>query len=121
MDFSELRTRWLPDKKKWQLLEPLVWRAGTAEEVIVPAGFITDIDSVPRVPFVYAKYKGMAVKSAVVHDWLCNASDVGWAEAAHKFLLAMQDEGLPWEIRYPIYLGVRAYGIARRKEGAWSR
>ena len=117
--FSPLKTRYIPPAL-WQLIAPLIWREGTDDEITVPVGFLTDLDSVPRIPGVYAKYKGRAVSSAVLHDYLCAHPAYGWAEAARIFLEAMADEGLRWRIRYTIYIAVRAYGMARLKRGAWS-
>ena len=120
MMFTDLHLGYLPAQKQWELLSPLTWRPGTPEAITVPAGYVTDLDSVPRVPVIHARYKGQATKSAVLHDWLCDSPEYGWAEAARIFLSAMADEGLPRRDRWPIYLAVRAYGIATGKRGAWS-
>lgn len=78
-------------------------------EVEVPEGYLTDLDSVPRIPFIYAWLKGRAIKSAVIHDWLYyNKADR--KQADNIFLEAMKDEGVPVYRRVPIYLAVRAFG-----------
>ena len=117
--FSPLETEFIPPNM-WRLSLPMVWRPGTSDQITVPEGFVTDLDSVPRIPLVYAKYKGRTTKAAVLHDYLCHRHDYGWAEAANIFLEAMKDEGVAWRIRYTIYIAVRAYGLARLKRGAWS-
>lgn len=118
MGFSPLKMKYV-GPEKWKLCWPLAWRKGTADEIVVPAGFVTDLDSVPRVPFAYTAFKGRAVKSAVLHDFLCEKEGFPWKKGAGIFLEAMKDEGLPWHIRWPIYLAVRGYGMASFKGGAW--
>jgi len=86
--------------------------------VQVPKGFVTDIDSVPRIPGVYALYKGHATYSAVVHDWLYEQGR-GKIAADRTFLAAMKHEGLPIWRRWPIFLGVAIFGwlIYKEKSG----
>jgi hypothetical protein len=42
-------------------------------EIIIPAGFYTDFCSVPRAPFAYLLYGGIAEEAGVVHDALYSA------------------------------------------------
>lgn len=93
---------------EWELTEPLIY-LGNDNPIVVPAGFRTDLDSVPRVPVVYAVFKGRAVRSAVVHDYLYE-SQRGKAFADRTFLEAMRHEGVPSRWRYPIYWAVVLFG-----------
>ena len=83
---------------------------------VVPEGFKTDLDSVPRVPVVYALFKGRTTKAAVIHDWMY-VTNKGKFLADKTFLEAMKAEGLPWYHRWPIYIAVTLFGwpIYRRK------
>lgn len=55
----------------WQLLAPLVYESKVAAQTfVVPADFVTDLASVPRLPFAYLLTGGLAHGAAVVHDWL---------------------------------------------------
>lgn len=90
--------------RKWSLVRPLLYFHPTGT-IIVPTGFISDLDSVPRIPWAYAAFKGRAVKAAVVHDYLY-ATQAGKAYADRIFLDAMKDEKVPPYLRYPIYWGV---------------
>lgn len=92
----------------WKLVEPLTYRGGQVP-ITVPAGFVTDMDSVPRVPVVYAAFKGRAVRAAVVHDHLYERQR-GKAFADSIFLKAMKHEGVPARWRYPIYWAVKLFG-----------
>jgi len=89
--------------------KPFKYTTKEGIKVEVPKGYSTDLDSVPRVPFVHAWLKGRTTKSAIIHDWLYdNKHDR--AEADKIFLEAMKDEGVPAWRRMPIYLAVRSFG-----------
>lgn len=93
---------------KWELTEPLFY-FGLLNPIVVPSGFRTDLDSVPRLPLIYAVFKGRAVRAAVVHDYLYE-SQRGKKFADNTFLKAMKHEGLPARWRYPIYWAVVLFG-----------
>lgn len=97
------------ETRRWIVQESFEYVAKKIGTVEVPMGFSTDLDSVPRIPFLYAWLKGRATKSAVVHDWLYyNYHDR--KEADKIFLQAMEDEGVPVWRRIPIYSAVRSFG-----------
>lgn len=99
---------------------PLVWEGrlksledpwGRPTRFVVPVGFASDFDSVPRLPFVYWRLKSRApVDAAVLHDWLYRQGTPSRAEADHVFYVAMATRGVPWRYRFPIWLGVRLGG-----------
>lgn len=91
----------------------------------VPAGFETDLDSVPRLPLAYWLMKGRAFKSAVLHDYLYY---VGYPrEFADDVMFgAMVSEGVCDATRRAIYAGLRvggwaAYNKHREREAAEKR
>lgn len=62
----------------WELSLPLVYESDVAGRTIaVPAGFVTDLASVPRLPFAYLLTGGIAHAAAVVHDWLYTTHAIG--------------------------------------------
>jgi hypothetical protein len=66
----------------WRLLDPLVYDSDLVRRIIVvPAGFVTDFASVPRVPFAYWIAGDVAHPAAVVHDWEYTSHDVDRATA----------------------------------------
>lgn len=81
-------------------------------DITVPTGFITDLDSVPRIPVFYMVLKGRTTKAAIVHDFLyTNGTD---REAADKtFLQLMELERVRRRYRLPIYWAVRIFGGSR--------
>jgi hypothetical protein len=92
-------------KTHWRLERPLI-RDGFLP---VPAGFVTDLDSVPRIPVIHTIFKGRAVESSVIHDFYYRTGQTrSYADAV--FLRAMQAEGVRRRYRYPIYWAVRLFG-----------
>jgi hypothetical protein len=60
----------------WSLNKPFycyVDNDGQKVEIIIPAEFITDFASVPRLPFAYLLYGGIGNRAGVVHDALYSA------------------------------------------------
>ena len=105
-----------------QLLSDLMFGSKHIGLVVVPAGYITDFASVPRLPFAYMLTGGAAQKSATVHDKLCDdwrktkGKAITWALAAKVFLEAMTHEGVPAWRRHAMYVGVLSYGVVTFKK-----
>lgn len=78
----------------------------------VPEGFITDLDSVPRIPIFYLVFKGRTTKAAIVHDYLYSNSS-NRKEADQTFLALMELEKVRRRYRLPIYWAVRIFGGSR--------
>lgn len=89
------------------------WTYGT---FTVPKGFITDLDSIPKIPYLYSLFKGRASWSAVIHDYLYHSGEVSRKSADDLFLLDMKKERIGWLYRHLIYLAVRTFGWL-----AWNR
>jgi hypothetical protein len=94
----------------YRLVWPFVFVSESGVRYEVPAGFITDFDSVPALPLVYWLLKGHTNYAAVVHDYLYESKAVSRREADRIFLEAMKVEKVPWYRRIPIYVGVRIGG-----------
>jgi hypothetical protein len=93
------------NSNKWRITSPLMYFSNHNLTVVVPTGFVTDLDSIPRIPIIYAALKGRAVKSAIIHDYLYREQR-GKRFADALFLQAMKDEGIAAGWRYAIYWGV---------------
>lgn len=99
----------------------------------IPAGFLTDLASVPRIPIAWLLAGGTANAAAVVHDYLYHNKALVRAEteeigkrASRKwiareicddiFLQAMIDTRVPAWRRELIFFAVRSFGwLAYRK------
>lgn len=96
----------------YQVGAPLVYERPNGEEIAVPAGFRTDLASVPRVFWrVFPRDAGGYRAAAVVHDYLCGTHP--WGEAADVFDEAMRDCGAGWLQRQLIVGSVRLWGVFR--------
>lgn len=82
-------------KDEWKLLETFKATAlsedGETFEIAVPAGFITDLASVPRLPGMYMLFGGRARRSAILHDYLYE-TQAGKDFADEVFYAAMRNE-----------------------------
>jgi len=110
---SKLRTEKI-DKNKWQLTDELMYFSESVWKLIkVPAGFITDLASVPRLPLAYMLAGGKAQEPAVVHDYLYSTKmftrDV-CDDIFYEAILASKQHG--WFTANIMWAGVRLGGWA---------
>lgn len=85
-------------------------------DIEVPAGFITDFASVPRIFWSILPPFGRYTKSAVLHDFLCEEWKKGKntrKKADSIFLESMKAVGVKRLTRVLLYLGVRIYAILK--------
>jgi len=111
---TELGITLLDNSDGWRLDRPLVYDSDLVGRVTAPAGFRTDLASVPRVPIVYLMWGDRAHRESVIHDYLFRIDatpDVSWSKANRVFLEAMKCRGVAWWIRYPMYSGVMVGSI----------
>lgn len=95
----------------WRLTEPLIYQSDVLGKTItVPAGFVTDFASVPRLPVAYLLAGGEANEAAVIHDYLYHSHDVPRADADAVLEEAMGVTGQPWWRRKLMWAGVRVFG-----------
>lgn len=99
----------------WLLLGPLGYQSELIGLVTVPAGFVTDLASVPRLPVAFFLAGGLAHAAAVVHDWLYTTHQTDRATADAVFKEAAQACGVSAWRAYLMWLGVRAGGA-----GSWA-
>lgn len=98
---------------KWKLLEPFEYHVGSypSNEVItVPAGFVTDLASIPRLFWnIFPPYDKYA-KAAIIHDYLYVNSINTKKYADNIFLEAMTVLGVETWRKYIIYWAVVLFG-----------
>ena len=111
------------DGRRWRLVEPFeYYRTGTEHlRYEVPAGFVTDFASVPRLLWPILPPYGRYGKAAVLHDWLYRSALVDRDEADFIFKEAMEILGVAqWKTRL-LYWGVRIFGAKRFKQSRKER
>lgn len=116
-------------RRQWKLVEPLAYRTDVAggRTIEVPAGYVTDFSSVPRIPIVFTLTGDCAHRAAVVHDYLygqqgaigdgylpltrAQCDDVFHEAMAADGVDDFEDEEPEWR-RALMWAGVRAGGWA---------
>jgi hypothetical protein len=103
---------------KWELGGPLNYQSVKCGAIVdVPAGFVTDFASVPRLPFAYLLVGNIAHRPAVVHDFLYQTHWTSKRKADHIFLEAMKTVGIAWWRREIMYLAVKYFGRSSYRSG----
>lgn len=104
------------DRRRWKLISPFEYHVGEypSETVItVPAGFVTDLASVPRILWPIFPPNGKYAKAAIVHDYLYSQGSVSRLYADKVFAEAMKVLRVPsWKIKlmyYAVRLGGRRH------------
>lgn len=97
---------------EWVLLEPLAFESDVLGRVIeVPVGFPTDLGTVPRLPFAYLFFAGIANEAATLHDYLYSGAEkISRKQADEVFSEAMKASGTGIFRRWPMWLAVRVAG-----------
>jgi len=80
------------------------------EEVTVPAGFVTDLASIPRLFWQALRPEGRYSFAAVVHDYLYWEQNRPREEADKILKFAMEDSKVNPKLVETIYLAVRTFG-----------
>lgn len=99
------------DGRVWELIEAFSYKSDQFDRVIdIPAGFMTDFASIPRVFWRILPPTGQYGKAAVVHDWLYRTGAVTRAQADAIFLEGMLDLNVPNRTAQTMYWAVRLFG-----------
>lgn len=113
------------DARRWRLVEPVCY-AGNIDRFIVPAGYVTDFASVPRVAVWLVPAYGRYTAPAILHDYLITdcipAGRITSVDVDGLFRRAMRESGVPPVKRWLMWAGVR-WGAAfnRHRSAGWWR
>ena len=110
---TPLKVMPLPDGRTWELCEGFSYYTGNAASdflISVPAGFVTDFASVPRILWWLLPPWGRYGKAAVIHDWLYKSKPWSRRRCDSIFLEGMKVLGVSWATRTTMYGAVRAFG-----------
>ena len=102
---------------EWKLIYPLVWAIDgdgyRMPDIEVPAGFVTDLASVPKLLRGLLDPTDPSRRPAVLHDWLyCsqNKHDYTRQQADALFRVALRADGSSAVAAFIYHAGVRAGG-----------
>ena len=106
------------DEDRWRLLEPLHARSSLVGDVIVPAGFVSDFMSVPKlVPILHVILKSRGRKESTVHDYLYETALYPRLLCDDVFAELLRVRREPEALVALIYAGVRVGGASRYRGG----
>jgi hypothetical protein len=121
---SSLDLRAHDEPNEWVVLAILAYSHEMFGTIGVPAGFITDLASIPRLLRSVFNVNGRSREAAVLHDYLyCSQGLNGWlsrAQCDRIFRDAMRDRGVNWLQRVAMWAGVRLGGWlywSKRRDG----
>jgi hypothetical protein len=99
------------DARHWRLARELRYDSAVMRaRLIIPAGLVTDLSSVPRIPLAYWLAGDTGRKAGVVHDFLYRHRLESRATADAVFREALRADGVPrWRVAL-MYAGVRLGG-----------
>jgi hypothetical protein len=104
------------DDGMWRIMSPFRYQSDVAGITFsVPAGFTSDLASVPRLPVVYLLTGGRASEAAVIHDWIYTHKMVPRRIADGVLREASAVTGVSWWVRNLMWAGVRAFGWSHWK------
>lgn len=100
------------DPDFWIVRQPLVWCDANFGRIAVPAGFRTDLASIPRALRNLPSFdpNGRSRRAAVTHDWLYSWQALGQPRSDDFLRAAMVAEGCDSEAAQAFYDAVKWFG-----------
>ncbi|EMC1696318.1 DUF1353 domain-containing protein [Salmonella enterica] len=97
---------------RWRVYEPFEFYLSddNSDVIEVPAGFVTDLATIPRIFWTILPPDGKYAKAAIIHDWMYDNALRTKKEADKIFLDGMTVLGVPKWKRAVMYQAVRLFG-----------
>ena len=95
---------------EWVVLNPLIYESLSGRSYGIPAGFITDLASIPALLRPLYSQNDASRKAAVLHDSRYCLKHGDRKDADELFLEALERSGVGFLRRWSMYAGVRAGG-----------
>ena len=101
----------------WELVE--AFTVTPVPPMTVPAGFKTDLASIPRLLRGIIPQVGRHIQPAIAHDYCYRVAKSGRSrvQADRMFLDGMKETGVRFTRRWVMYLGVRMFGWLSWRKG----
>ena len=95
--------------REWRLLQPFTYQ-GPRGTITVPAGFVTDFASVPRILWALCPPFGKYTAAAVIHDYLYRERAGTRSDADRTFLEIMIQDRTRVVRAFLMWAAVRLFG-----------
>jgi len=108
------------DGHNWKVVNEFIYQTDVdhLSRIVVPACFLTDFASVPKLLWNIMPPTGTYGKAAVIHDYLYRTpKQASKDDADSVFLEAMKALGVGWWTRNTMYQGVHRFGGSSYKGG----
>lgn len=112
LDVEQVEDTSAEGRGTWRLLAPLIYEANSGVTYTVPAGFVTDFSSVPRIPVVFDLMGDRANYAGTLHDWAYSKDSTIPTRLMADGLIkeAALAQGCPSWVAWALYFGVRIGG-----------
>lgn len=115
---TDLELRHRPGHVRWEVIQPLTYRAADGRVVEVPAGYLSDLASVPQLARrIVDPQTPQARRPSVVHDYVYTHLTHRFSKAEADRILydALREEGMNTALAWLMWKAVRLGG-----RGSWS-
>ena len=113
------------DDRTWVAQEPMEYVIGsTSTKIIVPAGFVTDLASIPKWfwgPPLFLTPAGQYSRASIIHDYLYWTQKCTREQADRLLVIAMKESSVKKFDENTIYDGVQDFGGSAWKSNAADR
>ena len=104
--------------RDWEVIESFsydVGELGSGETITIPAGFVSDLASIPRPLWTVFPPDGSYSQAAVLHDWLCKKKgkverNYNYKQVSKIFLESLNVLDVSLLTRQAMYYGVLLFG-----------
>jgi hypothetical protein len=103
------------DEGRWHVEKELRCLPDSGRAIYVPAGFETDLASIPRPLWAILPPAGRWARASVLHDWLYHNRLYSRRLCDALFLEGMKADGVDKSTRNIIHSAVRAFGAGAYK------
>ena len=100
----------ISEKNSYELAAPLIWQ-DAQNSIVIPAGFVYDGASVPRVlSSIVPRFGGRYDRATALHDYLYTAGILSRKDSDKIFYKALRSDKVRWVQAKIMYFAVRIFG-----------
>lgn len=102
------------DGKNWKLINDFSYIDRDNGEILVPAGFVTDFASIPKVFWSTFGAPSNYAPSATIHDYICRNKIFNRNKCDQIFYRAMIDSDVNYITAIAFYIAVSLYSMVKK-------